>query len=73
MKRLFLVGVLLLAAVGVSDAQFLETFDDPELRVDPSGVEGWSFFTGDGEATIDFRTSGKGFSKMAVRLRFLII
>ena len=66
MKRLFLVGVLLLAAVGVSDAQFLETFDDPELRVDPSGVEGWSFFTGDGEATIDFRTSGKGYASILV-------
>ena len=66
MKRLFLVGVLLLAAVGVSDAQFLETFDDPELRVDPSGVEGWSFFTGDGEATIDFRTSGKGHASILV-------
>lgn len=66
MKRLFLVGVLLLAVVGVSDAQFLETFDDPELRVDPSGVEGWSFFTGDGEATIDFRTSGKGYASILV-------
>ena len=66
MKRLFLVGVLLLAAVGVSDAQFLETFDDPELRVDPSGAEGWSFFTGDGEATIDFRASGKGYASILV-------
>ncbi len=52
--------------VGLADAQFLETFDDPELRVDPSGVDGWSFFSGDGEATIDFRGSGKGYASILV-------
>jgi hypothetical protein len=52
--------------VGLADAQFLETFDDPELRVDPSGVEGWSFFSGDGEATIDFRGSERGYASIMV-------
>jgi hypothetical protein len=47
-------------------AQFLETFDDPELRVDPSGVEGWSFFSGDGEATIDFRGTERGHASILV-------
>jgi hypothetical protein len=52
--------------VGLADAQFLETFDDPELRLDPSGVEGWSFFSGDGEATIDLGGSGKGYASILV-------
>ncbi len=52
--------------VSLADAQFLETFDDPELRVDPRGVEGWSFFSGDGEATIDFRGSEKGYASILV-------
>jgi len=63
----FVIGlILLMSCAGAADAQFLETFDDPELRVDPSGVEGWSFFTGDGEATIDFRTSGEGHASILV-------
>jgi len=65
-KRSLLVCVVVLAMVGLADAQFLETFDDPELRVDPSGVEGWSFFSGDGEATIDFRGSERGYASIMV-------
>ena len=62
-----LVGLfLLMSCVNSADAQFLETFDDPELRVDPRGVEGWSFFTGDGEATIDFRGTGEGYASILV-------
>jgi hypothetical protein len=56
----------LLAATGPLSAQFLETFDDPELRVDPSGVEGWSFFSGDGEAEIDLRGTGEGYATIIV-------
>ncbi len=42
--RVFVWVVAITAAAGV-DAQFLDTFDDRELSIDPSGVEGWSFFT----------------------------
>jgi hypothetical protein len=63
----FVIGlILLMSCAGAADAQFLETFEDQELRVDPSGVEGWSFFSGDGAATIDFRSTGKGHASILV-------
>jgi len=45
-------GLLLLSALvcGSASAQFIDRFDDLSL-------EGWTFFTGDGEATMDFRPS----------------
>jgi hypothetical protein len=54
------------SVTGSADGQFLEDFDDLELRVDPNGVEGWSFFAGDGQATIDFRSTGEGFASILV-------
>ena len=66
MRRVLVACLGLLAATGTVSAQFLETFDDPELRVDSSGVEGWSFFSGDGEATIDLRGTGEGYATIIV-------
>jgi hypothetical protein len=59
-RRLLLAGVVALAAAGPARGQFLETFDASELRRNPSGVGGWAYFTGDGEAPIDasFRCRG---------------
>jgi len=65
-KRFLLVCAVLLTAAGRADAQFLETFDDSRLQVDPSGLEGWSFFSGDGEAMIDFRSTGEGYASILV-------
>jgi len=65
-RRALVACLGLLAATGTLSAQFLETFDDPELRVDPSGVEGWSFFSGDGDATIDLRGTGEGYASITV-------
>jgi len=63
----FVIGlIMLMSCAGAADAQFFETFDDQELRVDPSGVEGWSFFSGDGAATIDFRRPVKGHASILV-------
>jgi hypothetical protein len=56
----------LLAATGTVSAQFLETFDGAELRTDPSGAEGWSFFSGDGEAKIDLRGTDEGYATIIV-------
>jgi hypothetical protein len=53
-------------ATGTVSAQFLETFDDAELHVDPNGVAGWSFFSGDGEATIDLLGTGEGYATIVV-------
>jgi hypothetical protein len=65
-KRFLLVCAAVLALVGGAEAQFLETFEDRELRIDPSGVEGWSFFSGDGAATVDFRSTGEGYASILV-------
>ena len=66
MTRWPLAGVLLLAALAPAHAQFLETFDAPRLAVDPSGLEGWSFFSGDGEAVIEFVASNEGYASILV-------
>jgi hypothetical protein len=63
----FVIGLIfLMSCAGAADAQFLETFNDQELRVDPSGVGGWSFFSGDGAATIDFRSTAEGHASILV-------
>ena len=58
--------VLVFGAVGRVDAQFLEGFDDRQLRMDPSGVEGWSYFAGDGEVAMEFASTGEGFASITV-------
>jgi hypothetical protein len=60
------VAILILFAAGRAAAQFIDDFDGPAIRTDPSGVDGWSFFTGDGEATIDFRQGGEGHASIVV-------
>jgi hypothetical protein len=47
----FLAASLILA--GSASAQFLDDFNGP-LKKDPEGVHGWSFFTGEGRAVMDF-------------------
>ena len=65
-SRLVIGLILLMSWFGAADAQFLETFDDHELRMDPSGVDGWSFFSGDGEATIDLVATEEGYASILV-------
>ena len=64
-RFVIVLSVFMTCAIS-ADAQFLETFDVSELRVDQSGLEGWSFFSGDGEATIDFRNTGEGYASILV-------
>ncbi len=61
-----LVWTVAVTAAAGADAQFFEAFDDRELSIDPSGVEGWSFFTGDGKATMDFAATGEGHAAIVV-------
>lgn len=56
--------VVLLVFASVSSAQFEDNFNTPLLK-DPTGAEGWAFFTGDGDATIDFQ-QGDGHAKILV-------
>ena len=57
-----LVGML--GASTPAAAQFLDDFD--EVRTDPSGLRGWDFFTGDGDATVELRQGGDGYATIAV-------
>jgi hypothetical protein len=61
-----LVFTLALAAIGRADAPFFEGFDTPRLSKDPSGVEGWSFFSGDGRATVDMTAGEEGHATILV-------
>lgn len=53
------VTALLLAigtvASGTASAQFRDDFNGPSLALDPEGVRGWGFETGEGSAVMDLR------------------
>jgi hypothetical protein len=65
-KRPLFVVLIFVTVVGRAHAQFVEDFDAPELRVDQSGMEGWSFFSGDGQAKIELRHTGSGHASVLV-------
>ena len=58
MRRLSVTGFLILVSLGIGRAQFLDSFDGHK-------IEGWFFFTGDGDATMDF-TQKDGFARLSV-------
>ena len=68
--RMLRRSVALIALAGSvvlpSSAQFLDDFHDLSLNVDPRGVEGWTFFTGDGKATMTFSASTSGYASIGV-------
>lgn len=60
-------GLVIMACLGLAgnaSAQFRDDFNGP-LKKDPAGVDGWSFFTGDGKAVMDFR-QGDGYASILV-------
>jgi hypothetical protein len=65
-RRLGLVLAVALAAAGPAPAQFLDSFDGPAIVADPEGLDGWSFFTGDGEATMDLVPGEGGHASVIV-------
>jgi hypothetical protein len=50
---------------GFASGQFLDDFNDNSITLDPDAKNGWAFFTGDGEATMEFR-QGDGFASILV-------
>ncbi len=50
---------------GHVSAQFLDDFNDAAIVEDPRAIDGWAFFAGDGEATVDFQ-QGDGFASILV-------
>lgn len=65
-RPLLLAGAIALAVALPARGQFLESFDEPALRLDPSGVDGWAFFSGDGEAVMDLVATGDGHASILV-------
>ncbi len=56
----------MLAVAAAAEAQFLEQFDGSQLALEPSGMDGWAFFSGDGNAAMDFRAGGDGSATITV-------
>lgn len=46
--------------------QFRDDFTDDSLTLDPRGINGWTFYAGDGAAVINFSQSGKGYAAIIV-------
>jgi hypothetical protein len=62
-----LMGLLLVVApIRAAEAQFVDNFDASEIPTDPKAVKGWASFTGDGEASIEFRQGGDGHASIVV-------
>ncbi|MDH7511975.1 MAG: hypothetical protein QHH14_03395 [Clostridiales bacterium] len=61
-----IVAVLTVVIVPSSGAQFREDFDGPTLKLDPSGVKGWAFFTGEGRVVMNFRQEEAGYASLLV-------
>jgi len=58
MKKTLMIVFLTLAPLGVCQAQFLDSFDGKK-------IEGWFFFTGDGDATMDL-SQEDGYARLSV-------
>jgi hypothetical protein len=67
-KRNSMLGLIVLSlwACLPATAQFLDSFDGPSVLKDPEGVRGWTFFTGEGRAVMDFVQGGPGYASIRV-------
>jgi hypothetical protein len=65
MIRALTIPLFLLAAALPLHGQFLNDFRSGSLEHDATGLHGWAFFTGDGNARMDFR-QGPGHASIVV-------
>jgi hypothetical protein len=65
MKRRISMIMASLSLCGVSEAQFVDDFADRTLAIDSTARNGWSFFTGDGSATM-MLDPGDGYASIRV-------
>jgi hypothetical protein len=54
-----------LVLCGEASAQFIDDFIDDPIAKDSQAISGWAFFTGDGQATMDF-LPGDGYASIVV-------
>jgi hypothetical protein len=55
LKSFVLISFISLFLGRRSSAQFLDNFDSTAIMLDPTANNGWTFYTGDGLATMDFQ------------------
>jgi hypothetical protein len=64
-KKCIVFIILMFLIYNHASAQFIDDFNDTAIAKDPRAINGWAFFTGDGEATMDFQ-QGDGFASILV-------
>ena len=62
---LILLGIYLMVASPLMP-QFRDDFDGPDLKLDPEGVKGWTFFSGAGQSKMEFKQGGPGYASIFV-------
>lgn len=65
LKRFVVILAIGFSAVFRGSAQFKDDFNGDSISLDPSGVHGWTFYTGDGSAKMNFQ-SRKGYASIQV-------
>ena len=69
-KIIVLLATLLLFHLSLAQQEdakhFIDNFKSAVLKLDKQGLDGWAFYTGDGQATMKFTASGKGYATISV-------
>lgn len=65
-EQIMLVVLVVILFSSQTFAQFIDDFNDKLLKIDPNGINGWTFRTGDGSAAINFSESGVGYATINV-------
>jgi len=48
-----LISIFFISVFSFSNAQFIDDFEDT-LKIDPTALNGWTFFSGDGNVSMNF-------------------
>jgi hypothetical protein len=64
-NKAVMISIISFLLVGQASAQFLDHFNGTSIALDRDAVTGWTFYTGDGSATMDFQ-QGDGYASILV-------
>ena len=65
-KKSALIIIAIILFSSRLSAQFIDDFNYKLISFDPAGVNGWNYFTGDGNAKMIFTADGNGLAKISV-------
>jgi hypothetical protein len=67
LQKLFtVIALVYLINAEKTNAQFIDNFDSSSTQIDhPGAIDGWTFYTGDGKAVMDFK-QGNGYASIIV-------